>query len=249
MEGFKSNPKMKNGVACYKEGGAVYKSRHSEKTEKSEDIAKDKKIVKKAFSMHDKQSHEGESTDLSKLRKGGRIKKADGGNVRKYKAGGNVKKMANGGMSGQGAVSDHEREMLKRSMGRGMVTEEEAARMPKGPLPQEMTDAMARKQNMQDREMIASPMRKLKEMLGGGKAKAPSAAMGQGAVSDKESALSNPMKKGGMVKKCAEGGSLKAVDAEKNPGLSKLPTDVRNNMGYAKSGGKVKKRNMGGSVC
>jgi hypothetical protein len=177
MEGFKSNPKMKNGVACYKEGGAVYKSRHSEKTEKSEDIAKDKKIVKKAFSMHDKQSHEGEGTDLSKLRKGGRIKKADGGNVRKYKAGGGVKKMADG----------------------GMITDEERARMPKGPLPQEMTDAMARKQNMQDREMVAGPMRKLKEMLGGGKAKAPSGAMGQGAVSDKESALSNPMKKGGKA--------------------------------------------------
>jgi hypothetical protein len=198
MEGFKSNPKMKNGVACYKEGGAVYKSRHSEKTEKSEDIAKDKKIVKKAFSMHDKQSHEGESTDLSKLRKGGRIKKADGGNVRKYKAGGKVKKMADGGLMdvamGKNATSDAQRLQAQKML----QTEEERARMPKGPLPQEMTDAMARKQNMQDREIVAGPMRKLKEMMGG-KAKAPSAAMGQGAVSDKESALSNPMKKGGKA--------------------------------------------------
>ena len=37
------------------------------------------------------------------------------------------------------------------------------------------------------------------------------------------------------------GGSLKPVDAEKNPGLAKLPTHVRNKMGYAKKGGKVGK--------
>jgi hypothetical protein len=46
-------------------------------------------------------------------------------------------------------------------------------------------------------------------------------------------------KKGGKVKKCAEGGSLKDVDANENPGLAKLPTNVRNKMGYAKKGGKV----------
>ena len=37
------------------------------------------------------------------------------------------------------------------------------------------------------------------------------------------------------------GGSLKPVDAEKNPGLAKLPTPVRNKMGYAQGGGKVGK--------
>ena len=38
-----------------------------------------------------------------------------------------------------------------------------------------------------------------------------------------------------------EGGSaLKPVDKEKNPGLSKLPTQVRNKMGYMKKGGAVK---------
>ena len=37
------------------------------------------------------------------------------------------------------------------------------------------------------------------------------------------------------------GGSLKPVDAKKNPGLAKLPTHVRNKMGYAKKGGKVGK--------
>lgn len=86
MEGFKT---LAKGVKCYKEGGSVYKSRHSEKREMSEDIAQDKKIVKKAFAMHDKQEHHGEKTDLSKLKKGGRAKKAQG-TVKKYKTGGSV---------------------------------------------------------------------------------------------------------------------------------------------------------------
>jgi len=87
MEGFKTSQKMQ----CFKEGGAVkYKSRHSEKSEMSEDIAQDKKVVKKAFAMHDKQSHEGDKTNLSKLKKGGRMKK-EGGCVGRYKDGGTIK--------------------------------------------------------------------------------------------------------------------------------------------------------------
>ena len=39
---------------------------------------------------------------------------------------------------------------------------------------------------------------------------------------------------GGMMNK-----SLKPVDKKKNPGLAKLPTDVRNKMGYMKDGGMV----------
>ena len=35
----------------------------------------------------------------------------------------------------------------------------------------------------------------------------------------------------------AKGGSLKAVNPSANPGLAKLPTEVRNKMGYAKKGG------------
>jgi hypothetical protein len=86
MEGFKKLPK---GTPCYKEGGSVYKSRHSEKSEMSEDIAQDKKVVKKAFAMHDKQEHPGKKTDLSKLKKGGRAKK-EVGTVKKYACGGGV---------------------------------------------------------------------------------------------------------------------------------------------------------------
>jgi len=41
------------------------------------------------------------------------------------------------------------------------------------------------------------------------------------------------MKKGGSA--------LKPVDKQKNPGLAKLPTHVRNKMGYMKKGGRVRK--------
>ena len=41
------------------------------------------------------------------------------------------------------------------------------------------------------------------------------------------------MKKGGKA--------LKPVDKKKNPGLAKLPTSVRNKMGFMKKGGMVKK--------
>jgi hypothetical protein len=42
-------------------------------------------------------------------------------------------------------------------------------------------------------------------------------------------------------KKFGSGGALKAVDSSDNPGLSKLPTEVRNKMGYMKKGGMAKK--------
>ena len=41
-------------------------------------------------------------------------------------------------------------------------------------------------------------------------------------------------KDGGMMKK-----NLKPVDKEKNPGLAKLPEEVRNKMGFMKDGGMV----------
>jgi hypothetical protein len=44
------------------------------------------------------------------------------------------------------------------------------------------------------------------------------------------------------TKKFGSGKVVKAVDASKNPGLSKLPTEVRNKMGYMKKGGMAKKK-------
>lgn len=52
------------------------------------------------------------------------------------------------------------------------------------------------------------------------------------------------MKAGGAVK-MNKGGMLKKPD---NPGLKKLPTEVRNKMGYMKKGGAVKKCKRDG-VC
>ena len=52
--------------------------------------------------------------------------------------------------------------------------------------------------------------------------------------------LKKRMKKGGDVdkmKKKKKG--KKKVDAKKNPGLAKLPKNVRNKMGFMKRGGKV----------
>ena len=45
---------------------------HAEKGEMKKDLAQDKKMIKKAFAMHDKQEHKGsKGTNLSKLKKGG----------------------------------------------------------------------------------------------------------------------------------------------------------------------------------
>jgi len=49
------------------------------------------------------------------------------------------------------------------------------------------------------------------------------------------------------TKKKAEGGSLKSVPAD-NKGLGKLPTPVRNKMGYMKNGGVVKMRGGGAAT-
>ena len=49
---------------------------------KNADLAQDKKMIKRAIAMHDKQEHKGEHTNLSKLKKGGNVKKmAAGGNA------------------------------------------------------------------------------------------------------------------------------------------------------------------------
>lgn len=58
-----------------------------------------------------------------------------------------------------------------------------------------------------------------------------------------QAAIAVSMKVAGKKpKKMMEGGSLKPVDTSKNPGLSKLPTEVRNKMGYQKKGGVVKSK-------
>lgn len=139
MEGFKSNTKMQ----CYKEGGAVkkYKSRHSEKTEMKEDIAQDTKMVKKGVKQHEEALHKGQPKTKLKLKAGGKSKL-----VGKYKAGGCVGKYEAGGPV-TGAAQ----------------TEEEKARMAAGKLPQQVVDEEAMASNTETREMVAGPLRKLKQ--------------------------------------------------------------------------------------
>ena len=50
--------------------------------------------------------------------------------------------------------------------------------------------------------------------------------------------------KADKAKKFGSGGALKAVDSSDNPGLSKLPTEVRNKMGYMKKGGMTDKKDI-----
>jgi hypothetical protein len=56
----------------------------------------------------------------------------------------------------------------------------------------------------------------------------------------KQAATAIAMKEAGVKpKKMAAGGELKEVDTDKDPGLAKLPTEVRNKMGYMKEGGPI----------
>ena len=60
-----------------KKGGMA----HEEKGEMKKDLAQDKKMVKKAVGMHDKQRHGGKKTNLSTLKKGGKVCMARGGGI------------------------------------------------------------------------------------------------------------------------------------------------------------------------
>jgi hypothetical protein len=59
-------------------------------------------------------------------------------------------------------------------------------------------------------------------------------------VKNPKQAIAIGLSEAGLSKKMAAGGSLKEVDSDKNPGLAKLPEDVRNKMGYLKKGGMMK---------
>jgi hypothetical protein len=95
---MKKNPNMaklpaavRNKMGYMKEGGAA----HS-------DVKMDKKVVKKAVGMHDKQQHGGKKTNLSTLKKGGMAcapkKMARGGGIEtKGKTKGTMIKMTKGG--------------------------------------------------------------------------------------------------------------------------------------------------------
>jgi hypothetical protein len=68
--GTPAMPMRKGGMTKMAKGGMA-----------KDDMAQDKKMIKRAFAMHDKQEHKGDRTDLSKLRKGGMTKKMAKGGV------------------------------------------------------------------------------------------------------------------------------------------------------------------------
>lgn len=87
--------------------GKTFKGGGMAKENTKMDMAQDKKMVKKAVGMHDKQMHGGKKTDMTALKKGGMAKKMatggmamvekDGKKVPAFAADG-VGKMAKGGM-------------------------------------------------------------------------------------------------------------------------------------------------------
>lgn len=83
-----------------KEGGMATESKKEMREEMKADVAQDKKIIKKAIAMHDKQEHPGKKTNLSKLKGGGmaRMKEKGEHSVQKQsKRGAEMVKMASGG--------------------------------------------------------------------------------------------------------------------------------------------------------
>jgi hypothetical protein len=82
-------PKTDHGkMKLFKEGGAM---KHS-------DMPMDKKVVKKAVGMHEKQLHGGKKSDMTKLAKGGSASSRADGCVSKGKTKGMMIKMKSGGM-------------------------------------------------------------------------------------------------------------------------------------------------------
>ena len=64
-------PMKKGGMTKMAKGGMT-ESKKEERMEDKKDTAQDKKLIKKAFGMHDKQEHKGDKgTNLEKLKRGG----------------------------------------------------------------------------------------------------------------------------------------------------------------------------------
>jgi hypothetical protein len=191
MDGFKSLPKMQ----CFREGGSV-KSKPVAKCYGGKmkeggkaDLAQDKAVVKKAFAMHDKQEHHGEKTDLSKLKKGGRSKKAVG----------TVKKFANGGSV------DNEYSAKKSSGDKDNIRKTKLIKPAKAAAPSKA----ATKSNFAGSDVAKEKGKPsghedpyIKSKQSGKKAAATSGAKGPDAY-----------KKGGKVKKYNEGKLVKPVPA------------------------------------
>lgn len=211
MEDFKKLNKMQ----CFREGGSVQKevnfTKRDRKKVEPNDMSQDKKLVKKAFAQHDKAKHGGSEPTEIKLKKGGRAKK-ECGTVKKFKTGGKVEN-AYGAKKTDKDIKDIAN--TKRQKPALLCGGKSVKKMNDGgmtaPLPSTQQAAMQNalpggqgmgsandmeRRRMMDRAKNAmkylGPQQQNEFVKQGGMAPAPAA----------------PYKKGGKVKKCAEGGSI-----------------------------------------
>jgi hypothetical protein len=221
MDGFKSLPKMQ----CFKEGGSVKNKlpaflKKETKSEVKMDKAQDKSMVKKGVKQHESALHKGEPKTELKLKTGGRAKKATG-TVKKFEK-------ASGEYGAKKTAADKknikEAKQFKPAFKNGgKACAPSAAKKVKkmqtgGPVdvkdPQALTDKIALEENTADANIIPNALKAVKRV---GKKVIKSAKdmfSGQGAVSDAEKS-NIAKKKGGKVKKYAEGGAVLS-DEEKN---------------------------------
>jgi hypothetical protein len=205
MEGFKQFKK----VQCFKEGGTVQRQianfeKRERKTEEKSDAKQDKKIVKKAFKIHDTQQHE-EKTNLAGLKKGGRAKK-EVGTVKKYKTGGTVENAYGTPKTDKDIkdIANTKRQKPKKMQMGGMTMPAPAGQPANAP-----SAATGQMTELEKRRMMEK-MARAKKYLG-------PAQQGELISQDPSAAglppVGSPLmrKKGGNVKKCAEGGKAKKM--------------------------------------
>jgi hypothetical protein len=211
MDGFKSLPKMQ----CFKEGGSVKNKMPAflKKSEVKMDKAQDKSMVKKGVKQHESALHKGEPKTELKLKTGGRAKKATG-TVKKFEK-------ASGEYGAKKTAADKknikEAKQFKPAFKNGGSAC--AKKMQTGgPVdvkdPQALTDKIALEENTADANIIPNALKAVKRV---GKKVIKSAKdmfSGQGAVSDAEKS-NIAKKKGGKIKKYAEGGAVFSEE-EKN---------------------------------
>ena len=211
MEGFKPFKK----VQCFKEGGSVQRqvenfTKRDRKNVEPDDLAQDKKLIKKAFKQHDKAEHDKEPTEI-KLKKGGRAKK-ETGTVKKFCGGGNAYKEG-------GSVTN----VYKAKKKSGDISNIEKVKDIK-PGKAAAPSKAAVKPNFfgSDVEKEKSKPAGEKDMIkkvkptGNKKAEAPSGAKGPDAY-----------KKGGKVKKMADGGQ---PDFQTDPAAAQAALDTQDNV-------------------
>jgi hypothetical protein len=102
MAAIANNPKFAKKVGVSKSVGEEFmkadKTKKMAKGGMHEDVKMDKKVVKKAVGMHEKQLHGGKKSDMSKLKSGGRIaSKGEHGVQKQSKRGAMMVKMKRGG--------------------------------------------------------------------------------------------------------------------------------------------------------